>query len=195
MRPTINIFLIGVGGQGIGLLSEVLIRSCDRAGYHVKGVDTHGLAQRGGTVTSHLKIGEKVFSPLIADHDADIVLALERNEALRGMQDNVKQGGTVIYYDAEWQTLAVRLKKEKPMPKDNVKVAAIERDVTLIKVFDPELPNAKFQNMLLVAELLRSDLIEGLTLDMVTQALSDLLPEQIANRNIEIMKKYLGKKV
>ena len=56
-----NIYLIGVGGQGIGLLSEILLRAADHAGYEVKGVDTHGLAQRGGIVVSHLKFGEKVY--------------------------------------------------------------------------------------------------------------------------------------
>jgi indolepyruvate ferredoxin oxidoreductase, beta subunit len=191
MKPSVNMFLIGVGGQGIGLLSEVLIRSCDRAGYQVKGVDTHGLAQRGGTVTSHVKIGETVFSPLIADHDAEIVLALERNEALRGIIENVRENGTVIYYDAEWQPLNVRMKIEKSIVEESIIAAAKERQITLIKVFDPDLPDTRFQNMLLVAELLQSGLIENLTLKMIADSLNDLLPEPVARKNIEIMEKYL----
>ena len=55
-----NIYLIGVGGQGIGLLSEVLIRAADHAGFGVTGVDTHGLAQRGGIVVSQIKIGDTI---------------------------------------------------------------------------------------------------------------------------------------
>jgi indolepyruvate ferredoxin oxidoreductase, beta subunit len=191
MKSAKNIFLLGVGGQGIGILSEVMIRSCDRAGYQVKGVDTHGLAQRGGTVTSHVKIGAEVFSPLIADHQADIVLALERNEAMRGILTHVRRKGTVIYYDAEWQTLQVRMKLEKPILEYSIEKAAKEKDVTLLKVFDPVLPDARFQNMLLMAELLKSEMIEDLTLDIVTESLYDLLPEEIAEKNIEIMKKYL----
>ena len=61
---TFNVFMIGVGGQGIGLLSEVLIRAADRAGHRVKGVDTHGLAQRGGPVISHLRLGDEVDNSL-----------------------------------------------------------------------------------------------------------------------------------
>ena len=57
-----NIYITGVGGQGIGLLSETLLRSADHAGLNVKAVDTHGLAQRGGIVISHLRFGENVFS-------------------------------------------------------------------------------------------------------------------------------------
>jgi hypothetical protein len=60
----INIHLCGVGGQGIGLLSEAVLRAYDHAGYPLRAVDTHGLAQRGGIVRSHIRVGEGVFSPL-----------------------------------------------------------------------------------------------------------------------------------
>ena len=78
---TFNIYLSGVGGQGIGLLSELILRAVDHAGQPVKAVDTHGLAQRGGIVVSHIRIGPAVFSPLIRPHQADLVVALERHEA------------------------------------------------------------------------------------------------------------------
>lgn len=56
-----SIFLIGVGGQGIGLLSEIIARAVDYSGQKVLGVDTHGLAQRGGVVSSHIKIGKYIL--------------------------------------------------------------------------------------------------------------------------------------
>jgi len=77
MSTNFNIFIIGVGGQGIGLLSEAIIRAAYYAGNQAKGVDTHGLAQRGGTVTSQIRLGSKAFSPLIPEGKADIALALE----------------------------------------------------------------------------------------------------------------------
>ena len=55
-----NVYMTGVGGQGIGLLSEILLRAADHAGHTVKGVDTHGLAQRGGIVVSSLRFGETI---------------------------------------------------------------------------------------------------------------------------------------
>jgi indolepyruvate ferredoxin oxidoreductase, beta subunit len=78
-----QIYLIGVGGQGIGLLSETILRAIDHAGIPVKSVDTHGLAQRGGTVSSHIRLGEQIYSPLIREGSADFFLALEILEAYR----------------------------------------------------------------------------------------------------------------
>lgn len=118
-----NIYLIGVGGQGIGLLSEILIRAADHAGLKVKGVDTHGLAQRGGIVVSHLRFGEKVHSPIVSEGEADIVIALERHEAHRAMNGFLKDNGTLIYYNASWQPLEVRLNMA-----DEVTVSAIKKD-------------------------------------------------------------------
>ncbi|HSA34529.1 MAG TPA: 2-oxoacid:acceptor oxidoreductase family protein, partial [bacterium] len=92
-----NIYITGVGGQGIGMLAEALIRAADHAGLAVKGVDTHGLAQRGGIVVSHLRIGDEVYSPLIPEGDADIAVALERHEALRALNGFVKDGGTLVW--------------------------------------------------------------------------------------------------
>ena len=62
---SLNIYLTGVGGQGIGLLTKILTRACTIAGYRVRGCDTHGLAQRGGTVVSHLRIGDELFIPRV----------------------------------------------------------------------------------------------------------------------------------
>ena len=87
-----NIYLTGVGGQGIGLISEVLMRAADHAGLNVMAVDTHGLAQRGGVVVSQIKTGEELHSPLSFQGEADLVVSLERNEALRAAITALKEG-------------------------------------------------------------------------------------------------------
>jgi indolepyruvate ferredoxin oxidoreductase beta subunit len=99
---TFNIYMTGVGGQGIGMLSEVLLRAADYAGYDVKAVDTHGLAQRGGMVVSHLRIGKQVYAPLVPKGEADMVVSLERHEAFQALIHMLKPGGVLIYYDAVW---------------------------------------------------------------------------------------------
>jgi indolepyruvate ferredoxin oxidoreductase beta subunit len=81
-----NIYLSGVGGQGIGLLSEIILRAADHAGHAAKAVDTHGLAQRGGIVVSQIRLGASAHSPLIPAGQADLAIGLERHEALRAMQ-------------------------------------------------------------------------------------------------------------
>lgn len=80
---TTNILLCGVGGQGILLASEVVSSACMKAGYDVKQSEVHGMAQRGGSVISHIRFGKKVYSPLIEPGSADIVVSFEMLEALR----------------------------------------------------------------------------------------------------------------
>lgn len=78
-----NLFLAGVGGQGILLASEVLCEAFLLGGYDVKKSEVHGMAQRGGAVTTHLRYGKKVHSPLIEPGAADLLIAFEKMEALR----------------------------------------------------------------------------------------------------------------
>jgi indolepyruvate ferredoxin oxidoreductase, beta subunit len=78
-----NILFCGVGGQGILLASEVTAYSLLAAGMDVRKIEVHGMAQRGGSVTAHLRYGDKVYSPLISPGEADIVVAFEMMEAAR----------------------------------------------------------------------------------------------------------------
>ncbi|MBN1323016.1 MAG: indolepyruvate oxidoreductase subunit beta [Methanotrichaceae archaeon] len=81
MTP-IDVTIVGVGGQGVILISEVLGRAAAMAGVPVRGAETHGMAQRGGSVINHTRIGSKL-SPMIAEGGANVLLALEPAEALR----------------------------------------------------------------------------------------------------------------
>jgi indolepyruvate ferredoxin oxidoreductase beta subunit len=78
-----NILLVGVGGQGIILASEIMSDVFMKAGFDVKKSEVHGMAQRGGSVSTHVRFGSKVFSPLIKEGEADIFMAFEELEALR----------------------------------------------------------------------------------------------------------------
>jgi indolepyruvate ferredoxin oxidoreductase, beta subunit len=78
-----DILLAGVGGQGIVLASGILANICLAAGYDIKQSEVHGMAQRGGSVTSHVRFGEKVSSPTIAQGEADYMLGFELLESLR----------------------------------------------------------------------------------------------------------------
>ncbi len=81
--PAANVFLVGVGGQGIVLASEVLAHLAFAAGLDVKQNEVHGLSQRGGSVTGHVRWGEEVHSPVIMEGEADFLFAMEELEALR----------------------------------------------------------------------------------------------------------------
>ena len=80
---TKNILMVGVGGQGIILASEVMADVFMEAGFDVKKSEVHGMAQRGGSVSTHVRFGPKVFSPLIKEGEVDIFMAFEELEALR----------------------------------------------------------------------------------------------------------------
>lgn len=95
MEPTRNIFLAGVGGQGILLASELLCLAVMACGHDAKKSEVHGMAQRGGSVTSHVRFGRKVFSPLIPAGEADILMAFEALEALR-WSGFLKKGGRLF---------------------------------------------------------------------------------------------------
>jgi len=90
-----NIILTGVGGQGILMASEVISEAAVQAGYDVKKSEVHGMAQRGGSVNSHVRFGEKVYSTLVMKDDCDLLLAFEKLEALR-MASFVKEDGNII---------------------------------------------------------------------------------------------------
>jgi len=83
MSAVTNVLLAGVGGQGVLLGSEVLAAVAAGAGFDVKKSEVHGMAQRGGSVVSHLRFGTTVFSPLIARGAADYLVSFERLETLR----------------------------------------------------------------------------------------------------------------
>lgn len=90
-----NVLMAGVGGQGILVASQALAFVAVKEGLDVKKSDVHGMAQRGGSVMSHVRFGDKVYSPLIPDGEADILLATERLEALRYLPF-VKKGGKLV---------------------------------------------------------------------------------------------------
>ena len=107
-----NILLAGVGGQGIILASEIISEAAIAAGYDVKKSEVHGMAQRGGAVSSHVRFGEKIYSPLIEIGTADIILAFEKLESLRHIQ-YLKNDGVVIVDDQQIEPLPVSAGLEK----------------------------------------------------------------------------------
>lgn len=92
---TLNVLLAGIGGQGVLTASQLLAEAAVRAGHDVKKSEVHGMAQRGGVVVSHVRIGRKVYSPIISTGEVDLLVAFEEAEALR-WRPEVRAGGTLI---------------------------------------------------------------------------------------------------
>jgi indolepyruvate ferredoxin oxidoreductase beta subunit len=92
---TKNIMIVGVGGQGSLLASKLLGRLLVDEGYDVKVSEVHGMSQRGGSVVTYVRFGDKVYSPVIEDGEADYIVSFEKLEAARYV-DKLKKDGTVI---------------------------------------------------------------------------------------------------
>ena len=90
-----NIMIVGVGGQGTLLASRILGNTVIAEGYDVKVSEVHGMSQRGGSVVTYVKYGDKVYSPIIDEGEADIILAFEMLEAYRALP-YLKKGGKMI---------------------------------------------------------------------------------------------------
>ena len=110
MSNTKAIAIVGVGGQGTVLTSDILIEGLVDLGYDVKKTEQHGLSQRGGTVNCMVKYGDAVYAPLIAEGEADVVLAFEKIEAIRWLK-LLKKGGTVIANSFEILPILVKMGK------------------------------------------------------------------------------------
>jgi indolepyruvate ferredoxin oxidoreductase beta subunit len=103
-----SLLLAGVGGQGILLASDIICKVMMEKGCDVKKSEVHGMAQRGGCVTSQFRYGGKVFSALARKGDVDIIVSFEKLEALRYL-DYLKPGGLVIVNDEEIYPPSVNL--------------------------------------------------------------------------------------
>lgn len=101
-----DILIAGVGGQGTILTGRVIASLAIEEGLDVKTAETHGMAQRGGSVITHVRIGNKVYSPLIPQGDGDILLSFEKMEALRWLP-YLSPAGTVIVNTQELEPLPV----------------------------------------------------------------------------------------
>lgn len=85
MTSIFNIVILGVGGQGLMTLLRVLSEAASGGGFDVKTSELHGLSQRGGSVSVHIRFGERVWSPMVPQGQANLIIALEQQEALNGL--------------------------------------------------------------------------------------------------------------
>jgi len=106
-----NILLVGVGGQGILLASEILSEAAMLAGFDVKKSEIHGMSQRGGSVVSHVRYGAEVFSPIVPEGEGDILFGFELMETCRSLP-LLKPGGTVVANDLQISPPSVLMGQE-----------------------------------------------------------------------------------
>jgi indolepyruvate ferredoxin oxidoreductase beta subunit len=179
---TKGILLVGVGGQGTILASKVLSVGLMRAGYDVKMSEIHGMSQRGGSVTTHVKFGAEVYSPIISEREADILVSFEKVEAARWL-DYLRPGGTLVVNDYEIRPLSV-LTGQAQYPGDVLD--KLRKSVPLTISLDAgriadDLGNVKAQNIVLLGALAR-----GMKLGFIDwpAVLKDVVPRRLYDLNV-----------
>ncbi|MDF1536987.1 MAG: indolepyruvate oxidoreductase subunit beta [bacterium] len=154
-RPA-NILMVGVGGQGTILASELMSRVLLEAGYEVKKSEVHGMAQRGGRVVSHVRFGEKVYSPLIAKGEADILVGFEMAETLRSL-DWMIHGARVLADNRAILSYTSQVGQE-PYPfdaLDRIRSAGFQLDVVEGEALAAKAGEKKTANVVLMGLLAR----------------------------------------
>lgn len=135
-----NILLVGVGGQGVLTIFKILGNAAQLQGLEVNGAETHGMSQRGGSVYVHLRINDQpVFSPLVMQGEADLILSLEPVEALR-FAPYIKKSGTIITSSNPVEPPNLPLtKKEYP---------DIEKIISKLKEYTPNVLTIDYSSLL-----------------------------------------------
>ncbi|MDD6920184.1 MAG: indolepyruvate oxidoreductase subunit beta [Eubacteriales bacterium] len=150
-----SILLVGVGGQGTILASKILTLGLMEAGYDVKMSEIHGMSQRGGSVSSQIRYGETVSSPVIEKGTADIIVAFEISEALRYL-DYLKKGGKLVINNQKIDSMSVQIGAEEYPPDvlDEIKKHA-EATVIDAAQMASDLGNDKATNIILLGTIIK----------------------------------------
>ena len=168
-----NIVIAGVGGQGVLMASKVLAESALASGMDVKQNEVHGMAQRGGSVISFVRLGEQVFSPVVMPGTADILISFEPLEALRYLH-YLKPGGKLVYNRASINpsTVASGL---AVYPKDVEEQIARACDnahgIDALEIAKAA-GNAKAVNMVMVGSVMKNLPIDAQVIEQVVRSLS-----------------------
>ena len=149
-----DILIVGVGGQGTLLASRVLGNLAQALGYDVRISEVHGMAQRGGSVVTHVRFGEKVFAPVIDESGADIILAFEKLEALR-WAGRLKNHGRMFIGTQEIAPMPVITGAEQYPADIEERIKALVPDAVFVDALRlaQEAGNAKAVNIVLIGVL------------------------------------------
>lgn len=180
---TKNILVVGVGGQGTLLTSRILGNLAMKAGYDVKLSEVHGMAQRGGSVVTHIRYGEKVYSPLVEVGQADIILSFEKLEAMRWMH-YLKKDGTILVNAQEIDPMPV-ITGASEYP-DNI-VEDIQKEVKQVIAVDAlgiakEIGNIKVVNTILIGLLAKNMDIDK---EKWIETIKETVPAKTIDINLE----------
>jgi len=204
MKDAINFLLCGVGGQGTILASDVLVNVGLAVGFQAKQAEVHGMSQRGGSVTSHVRWGKVVYSPLIGAGEADVLLAFEKLEALRNLKTMRPSALALVNMQAIKPLTAIS--GDQAYPGDEILRNGFAQVTSNVEYINGEqiagtLGNLKVANVVLLGAL--SALLEGggqagagLTPEVWLKVITERVPAKHAQLNLKAFqagRKAVGK--
>lgn len=179
-----SVILCGVGGQGTVLASKLISYAAMTKGEDVKSAETIGMAQRGGSVTSHVRIGEGAFSPLIPEGKADVMIAFEPAEAVRNLR-YLKHDGVVVVSAKAVKPVTSSLSTKVYEGKNMIDY--LEKKVERLVVVNSEkaakqLGSSKVLNVVLLGAAIASNEID-ISMDEIRNAIKEKVPEKFHELN------------
>ena len=152
---TVNVSLVGVGGQGIILTADILAKAAAKAGFDVKKSEIHGMAQRGGSVISQVRFGDSVASPIIQEAKSDVLVSFDKLEAVRWAH-LLSSEGTALVNDMYLVPVTVSSGQQKAVEDLDGKVSSAFRKLVLVdamEIAEKGVGNARTMNMVLAGAL------------------------------------------
>ncbi len=187
-----NILLCGVGGQGTVLASKLIAYAAMEKGLQVRTAETIGMAQRGGSVVSHVRIGEEIHSPMVAKGSADIIIAFEPAEAVRCIS-YLKPGGTVIVNRKAVRPVTSSLKGTYTDATEMIEY--LQAEAGTVTVLDGEeicdaCGSSKVLNIVLLAAAAKSGTL-GITPEELKSAIQQRIPQKFHALNLKAVNMVL----
>jgi indolepyruvate ferredoxin oxidoreductase beta subunit len=184
MSKIVNVTLVGVGGQGILLTSEILARTAALAGLDVKKSEIHGMSQRGGSVSSQVRFGDCVYSPIIPEGETDILVSFEQLEAIRcsGM---LKPEGKAVIDTRKIVPVTVSAGQQPPVENQDELLASIYADrATMVDSVEQAMKvgNVRTANLVIAGAL--SKLLD-FPAELWHEAIRTRLPAKLVDINIQ----------
>lgn len=182
---TKSILLVGVGGQGTILASKLLTTGLMEAGYDVKMSEIHGMSQRGGSVSSQVRYGDKVDSPVIEIGGADILVSFERMEALRWLK-YLKPDGKVVVNDYRIDSMPI-LSGKAEYPEGVLELLSGKVNTVAVDAAKhaEALGNSKVMNVILLGTIIKSMGLEDINWEKIIR---DNVKPQFAELNLKALK-------
>jgi len=181
----------GVGGQGLMLVSNVLGLACAEVGLNIRTAEVHGLAQRSGSIYTHIRIGKQIYSSIIPYGEANVLLGLEAIEILRNIE-YLKPNGTIILNNYLWHPVQSTFDRVQDPNQPYITIESIinqleniTKDIHVINALDlaNQAGNPLTSNVVLLGAAAR---LEGfpVSLEQLKKVLPDVIPKKVIEANL-----------